>query len=79
MYEIVYYNFLYPEIVSAETQTVDITQLFLLKNLFVNLKSNSALLYNKGHNFWKSVLTWKFPQNGIFPYFMINITFKQDL
>ena len=47
--------------------------------VFVDLKSNSALLYNKGHNFWKSVLTWKFPQNGIFPYFMINITFKQDL
>ena len=35
---------------------------------FVDLKSNSALLYNKGHNFWKSVLTQKIPLNWIFPY-----------
>ena len=32
---------------------------------FVDLKSYSAHLYNKGHNFWKSVLTWKIPQNWI--------------
>ena len=31
--------------------------------LNVNLKSNSALLYKKRHNFWKSVLTWKITQN----------------
>ena len=30
---------------------------------FVDLKSSSALLYNKGHNVWKSVSTWKIPQN----------------
>ena len=30
--------------------------------VFVDLKSNSALLFNKGHNFWKN------PQNWIFPY-----------
>ena len=35
---------------------------------FVDLKSNWALLYNKGHNFWKSVSTQKIPQNWIFPY-----------
>ena len=35
---------------------------------FVHLKSNLALLNNKGHNFWKSVSTWKIPQNWIFPY-----------
>ena len=29
--------------------------------LLVNLKSNSALLYNEGHNFWKSASTWKIP------------------
>ena len=28
---------------------------------FVDLKSNLALLYNKGHKFWKSVLSWKIP------------------
>ena len=36
------------------------TKIFLLwgfKNKFVDLKSNTALLYKKGHNFWKSVLT----------------------
>ena len=38
------------------------------KNKFVDLKSNSALLYNKGHNFWKSLLTWKIPLNWIVPY-----------
>ena len=32
------------------------------KRIFVNLKSNSALFYNKGHNFWKSVLTFKIPR-----------------
>ena len=32
---------------------------------FVDLKSNLALLYNKGHNFWKSLLTWKIPQNWL--------------
>ena len=47
--------------------------------LFVDLKSNSTLLYNKGHNFWKSVLTRKIPQNWIFPYKKNNITFKQNL
>ena len=36
--------------------------------LFVDLKSNSALLYNKGHNFWKSLLTRKIPLNWIVPY-----------
>ena len=46
---------------------------------FVDLKSNSALLYNKGHNFWKSVLTWKIPHNWIFPYKKNSITFKQNL
>ena len=35
------------------------------KNYFVNLKPNLAFLYNKGHNFWKSVLTWKIPKNWI--------------
>ena len=30
---------------------------------FVYLKSNLALLYIKGHNFGKSVSTWKIPQN----------------
>ena len=34
----------------------------------VDPKSNSALLYNNGHNFWKSVLTQKIPQNRMFPY-----------
>ena len=46
------------------------TELFLLKEIqfsFVDLKSNSALLNNKGHNFWKSVLTWKIPQNWLLP------------
>ena len=34
---------------------------------FVDLKSNSALLYNnKGQNFRKSVLTQKIPLNWIF-------------
>ena len=32
---------------------------------FVDLKPNLAFLYNKGHNFWKSVSTWKIPQNWI--------------
>ena len=35
------------------------------KTIFFNLKSNSALLFNKGHNFWKSVLTQKIPKNWI--------------
>ena len=34
---------------------------------FVDLKSNSALLYNKGHNFQKILSTRKIPQNWIFP------------
>ena len=29
---------------------------------FVDLKSNLAFLYDKGHNFWKSISTWKFPK-----------------
>ena len=45
-----------------------VIQLLNGKSAFVNLKSNSALLYIKGHNFWKSVLTWKIPQNWKFPY-----------
>ena len=32
---------------------------------FDDLKSNSALLYNKGIKFWKSLLTWKILQNWI--------------
>ena len=35
------------------------------QTIFVDLKFNSALLYNKDHNFWKSVLTWKIPQNWV--------------
>ena len=38
---------------------------------FVYLKSNLALLYNKGHNFWKSLSTWKIPPNWILPYWKI--------
>ena len=34
------------------------------KTTFVNLKSNSAFFYNKGHNFWKSVLT---PKTDLMP------------
>ena len=41
-------------------------QLYVLQN-FVDLRSNLALLYNKGHNFWKSVLTWKFRKTEYFP------------
>ena len=43
---------------------------------FVNLKFNLALLYNKGHNFWKIVLTWKLPQIEYFPtkYFYTDYT-----
>ena len=37
-----------------------------MDNFRENLKSNSALLYNKGYNFWKSVSTWKIPQNWKF-------------
>ena len=37
------------------------------RSYFFDLKSNSALLYNKGHNFWKSVLTWKILQTENFP------------
>ena len=49
-------------------------------NKFVDLKSNSALLYNKGHNFWKSFSTWKFPQNWIFPYFQAGLeSFQAEL
>ena len=35
---------------------------------FVNLKSNSALLYKKGHNFWKVFWPEKFTPIWIFPY-----------
>ena len=35
---------------------------------FVDLKSNLALLYNKGNSFGKSILTRKIPLNWIFPY-----------
>ena len=35
-------------------------------NKFVHLKSNFALLYNKGHNFWKNVSNRKIPQNWTF-------------
>ena len=38
----------------------------ILANYFVYLKSNSAILYNKGHNFWKSVSAWKIPKNWAF-------------
>ena len=48
-------------------------------NYFVDLKSNLALLYNKGHNFWKSLSTWKIPQNWIFPNYENDITFKKYL
>ena len=41
---------------------------FLFLSKFVDLKFNSALLYNKGHNFWKSVSIQKISQNWIFPY-----------
>ena len=34
--------------------------------IFVDLKPTLALLYNKGHNFWTSVLTWKFSKNWLF-------------
>ena len=38
------------------------------ENTFVNLKSNIALWYNKGHNFWKSVSTWNmFMQHNVYP------------
>ena len=40
--------------------------LLFVTNNSVNFKSNLALLYNKGHNLWKSALTWKIPQNWIF-------------
>ena len=51
---------------------------FFVKN-FVDLKSNSALLYinNKGHNNFLSVSTRKIPQNWIFPEYYI--TFILDL
>ena len=35
---------------------------------FVDLKSNSAILYNKGLNFWKVFRPGKIPQNWIFPF-----------
>ena len=47
----------------------------VIKRSFVDLKSNLALLYKKGHNFWKSVGTQKIPQNRIFPYYKNNFTF----
>ena len=37
----------------------EIKQIKKDKKRFVNFKSNSALLYNKAQNFWKSVSTWK--------------------
>ena len=33
---------------------------------FVDLKPDLAFLYNKGHNFWKSVSTWKIPKTEYF-------------
>ena len=39
---------------------------FLKKNYFVDLKSNSALLYNKGHNFWKVSRPKNFPKTEYF-------------
>ena len=38
------------------------------KNTIVNLKSNWALLYNKGHNLLTSVFHQKIPKTWIFPY-----------
>ena len=49
------------------------------KTLFVDLKTNSALIYNKSDNLLKSV----FPSNNVklfmFPYKKKNINFEQDL
>ena len=46
---------------------------FLLKVYLLTstLKSNLSRLYNKGHNFWKSVSTWKIPQNWIYFYYLL--------
>ena len=40
---------------------------WIVINIFVDLKSNSALLYNKGHNFWKAFHPEKFPKTEYFP------------
>ena len=45
-----------------------ICDMIIIEIVFVDLKSNSALLYNKGHDFWKSVSTRWIPQNWIFLY-----------
>ena len=36
-------------------------------------------LYNKGHNYWKSLSTWKIHLNWIVPYYKSNITFEQSM
>ena len=38
------------------------------KRNFVDLKSNTSLLYNKGHNFWKVFWPEKFPKTDYCPY-----------
>ena len=54
------------QLIHKESVHKKITNLILYINViylksFADLKSNLALFYNKGHNFRKSLLTWKIP------------------
>ena len=46
----------------GSTSTVRTITIFFLTHYFVNLKSNSTLLYNKGHNLLTSALPTKHTQ-----------------
>ena len=62
---------------SQDAQRLKLIDSFTIS--FVDLKSNSALLYNKGHNKIKSLLTRYISPNLICPLKKINFYFKLNV